>query len=128
MPWVDKDRCSGCGICVEECPVGVIVMENETAEINMDGCIHCGKCHDVCPEEAVRHDSEKIPDKVKANVIETKKFMEACVKYLGHAKERQKCLNRMIKHFKKGKVVAEKTIEELEALRDQLEKNSNKSS
>jgi len=36
MPWVDKDRCSGCGICVEECPVGVIVMENETAEINMD--------------------------------------------------------------------------------------------
>jgi len=128
MPWVDKDRCSGCGICVEECPVGVIVMENETAEINMDGCIHCGKCHDVCPEEAVRHDSEKIPDKVKANVIETKKFMEACAKYLGDVIEGQKCLNRMIKHFNQDKIVALKTIEELEALRDQLEENSNKSS
>ena len=128
MPWVDKNKCSGCGICVEECPVGVIVMENETAEINMDGCIHCGKCHDVCPEEAVRHDSEKIPDEVKANVIETKKFMEACAKYLGDVIEGQKCLNRMIRHFKKGKIVAEKTIEELEVLRDQLEENSNKSS
>lgn len=120
MPWVDKDRCSGCGICVEECPVGVIVMENETAEINMDGCIHCGKCHDVCPEEAVRHDSEKIPEEVKANVIETKEFMDACAKYLGDAKEGQKCLNRMIRHFDQDKVVAERTIEELESLRDQL--------
>ncbi len=128
MPWIDKDKCSGCGICIEECPVGVIVMENETAKINMDGCIHCGKCHDVCPEEAVRHDSEKIPGKVKANVIEIKKFMDACAKYLGDVIEGQKCLNRMIKHFNQDKIVAEKTIEELEALRDQLEENSNKSS
>jgi len=123
MPWVDKDKCSGCGICVEECPVDTILMENEVAEINMDDCIHCGKCHDICPEEAVRHDSEKIPEKVRANVIETKKFMDACVKYLGDAKERHKCLNRMIRHFKKEKVVAEKTIKELESLRDQLEES-----
>jgi len=128
MPWVDKDKCSGCGICVEECPVDAILMENEVAEINMDDCIRCGKCHDVCPEEAVRHDSEKIPDEVKANVIETKKFMDACAKYLGDAKEGQKCLNRMIRHSSQDKIVAEKTIEELEALRDQLEENSNKSS
>jgi len=121
MPWVDKDKCRGCGTCVEECPVDTILMENELAEINMDDCIHCGKCHDVCPEEAVRHDSEKIPDEVKANVMETQKFMDACVKYLGRSEERQKCLNRMIKHFKKEKVVAEKTIEGLELLRNQLD-------
>lgn len=96
-------------------------MGNGMAKINMDGCIRCGKCHDVCPEEAVRHDSEKIPNEVKTNIIETKKFMDACAKYLGHAKERQKCFNRMIKHFKKEKVVAEKTLEELELLRDQLD-------
>jgi ferredoxin len=123
MPWVDKDKCSGCGICVEECPVDTISMENEVAEINMDDCIHCGKCHDVCPEEAVRHDSEKIPDKVKANVIETKKFMDACAKYLGDAKEGQKCLNRMIRHFNHNKIIALKTIEELESLRDQLQES-----
>jgi Fe-S-cluster-containing hydrogenase component 2 len=120
MPWVDKDKCSGCGTCVEECPVDAILMVNEVAEINMDDCIRCGTCHDVCPEEAVRHDSEKIPDKVKANVIETKKFMDACAKYLGDAKEGQKCLNRVIRHFNQDKTVAEKTIEQLESLRNQL--------
>jgi ferredoxin len=117
MPWIDKDMCIGCGICVEECPIDAIVMENEVAEIHMSDCIHCGRCHDVCDQEAVRHDSEKVSDEVKANVEETKYFMGACERYLGDAKERQKCLNRMIKHFTKEKMVAEKTIEELELLR-----------
>ncbi len=114
MPWVDAEKCTGCRICVEKCPVNVISMENERAEINMDGCIHCGICHDVCPQEAVRHDSEKIPEDVKANVKMTKKFMEDCAKHLGNVKEKEKCLKRMKKHFNKEKVVAERTIEELE--------------
>ena len=116
MPWVAEERCIGCGICVEECPVDAIVMENDVAAIDMSDCIHCGICHDVCDQEAVRHDSEKVPDEVKANVEETRYFMEACEKYLGDATEQQKCLSRMIKHFNKEKMVAEKTIEELELL------------
>jgi ferredoxin len=117
MPWVDKDMCIGCGICVEECPVDAVVMEDEVAEINMNDCIHCGMCHDGCDQKAVRHDSEKIPDEVKANVEKTKHFMEACARYLADDREKQKCLNRMIKHFSKERIVAEKTIEELELLR-----------
>ena len=117
MPWVDKNLCSGCGICVEKCPVETIYLEDEYAEINMDNCIRCGLCHDVCPEEAVKHDSEKIPDEVEANIIQTKEFMEACAKYLGGEDEKQKCLNRMIKHFNKEKIVMEKTLEKLETLK-----------
>lgn len=116
MPWVDKDKCIGCGDCVDECPVNTIFIKDEKAEIDMEGCIRCGKCHDVCTEDAVRHDSEKVPDKVKANVMETKKFMDACEKYLGDAGEGQKCLDRMIKHFKSKKIIAEKTLDELESL------------
>ena len=117
MPWVDRDMCIGCGICIEECPVDAIMMENDVAEIDMSDCIHCGRCHEVCDQEAVRHDKERIPAEVKANVEETKHFMEACEKYLGDVKERQKCLNRMIKHFYKERLAAEKTIEALELLR-----------
>ena len=118
MPWVDKDKCTGCNVCVEKCPVEAISMEDEKAKINMEECIHCGTCHSVCPSEAVRHDSEKIPENIKANVEETKKFMELCAKYLGDVKEKNKCLQRMIKHFNKEKFVAEKTMEELEKLKN----------
>jgi NAD-dependent dihydropyrimidine dehydrogenase PreA subunit len=118
MPWVDENLCIGCGVCVEECPVGAIVLKDDVAEINMSDCIHCGLCHDVCDQEAVRHDSEKIPEEIDRNVGMTKSFMEACEKHLGGPEEQQKCLNRMIKHFNKEKVVAEKTIEKLISMRE----------
>jgi len=82
----------------------------------MDGCIRCGICHTVCPEEAVRHDSEKIPQLIQANVEMTRRYMEACARYLGDEKEKFKCLERMKKHFNKEKIIAEKTLKELEAL------------
>ena len=123
MPWVDGEKCIGCGVCVEKCTVDAISMADEKARINMEECIHCGTCHSACPQEAVRHDSEKIPEEIKVNVGMTEKFMEACVKYLGDDKEGQKCLNRMIKHFNKEKIVAEKTLEELEKLKNNLGKN-----
>lgn len=117
MPWIDKNECIGCGECVTQCPVNTIIIVDEKAEIDMNNCIRCGVCHDVCPEDAVKHDSEKIPDEVNANIAKAKKFMDACANYLGDVKEKQKCLNRMIKHFNKEKVVAEKTLEKLQMLR-----------
>ncbi|MDP8260299.1 MAG: 4Fe-4S binding protein [Candidatus Gygaella obscura] len=117
MPWVNAEKCTGCNVCIERCPIDAISMENKKAKIDMDKCIRCGTCHSVCPNEAVRHDSEKIPDEIKANVEETKKFMELCVKYLGDIEERNKCLQRMMKHYNKERIVAEKTMEELEKLK-----------
>jgi len=117
MPWVDANKCVGCGLCEQECPVDAISMKDKKAYVDMDKCIHCGTCHSVCPVEAVRHDSEKIPENVKANVEMTKKYMEDCAKYLANVEEKYKCLNRMKKHFNKEKTVAEKTLEELEKLK-----------
>ncbi len=118
MPWVDDSRCTGCRVCVEECPVGAIVMEDSRAEIKMEDCIRCGICHGVCTLEAIRHDSEKIPEYIKINVEMTKKFMEDCAKYLGSEEEKNKCLIRMMKHFNKEKIIAEKTLERLEELKN----------
>jgi ferredoxin len=116
MPWVKKEECVGCGICVDKCPVGSITLRDGVAFIDMTSCIHCGVCHTACPRGAVEHDSEKIPEEVRANVAKTKGFMEACAKHLGEEKEKKKCLNRMIKHFNKEKIVLEKTLEKLQIL------------
>jgi len=117
MPWIKGEDCVGCGMCVEKCPVGTISIEKGVAVIDMANCIHCGICHDACPEGAVRHDSERIEEEVETNVRKTKEFMDACATYLDDAKEKQKCLNRMIKHFNKEKIVIEKTLEKLQMLK-----------
>jgi ferredoxin len=116
MPWIETEDCTGCGICVSKCPVDSISLNDGIAFIDMSNCIHCGICHTACPQGAVRHDSEKIPGEVRKNVDITKGFMEDCVKYLCSEEERQKCLKRMIKHFNKEKIVAEKTLQELQTL------------
>lgn len=117
MPWISGATCNGCGTCVEECPVGVIEMREDKARIDMDGCIRCAVCHDVCPQDAIMHDSDKVPERIQSNVEKTKKNMEACAQYLGKAEEKQKCLQRMIKHFIREKNIAEKTVVELQKLK-----------
>lgn len=112
MPWVDKTKCIGCEICVNECPVGAIFMIEDKAEINMEKCIRCGKCHEVCPQDGVRHDSERIPLEVEENIKKTKELM----KFFKTKLEKEAFLERMIRHFNKQIKVAEKTISKINKL------------
>jgi len=114
MPWVDKEKCTGCQACIQVCPVGAIEIKEEKAQINMDECIRCGKCHDACPQNAVRHDSERIPIEVEENIKRTKGLM----KNFESIQEKQEFLGRMIKHFNKERIVAEKSIEETKKLKE----------
>jgi len=91
-------------------------MINELAKINMDECIRCGICHDVCPQEAVRHDSEKIPGEIEANVDKVKGYM----KHFDNRDKKQACLKRSMNYFKKEKTVAGGTMERLEKLMHDL--------
>ncbi len=49
---VDNEKCTGCGACVEACPVNAIKLENNKAVIGEE-CIDCGACVGVCPVEAI---------------------------------------------------------------------------
>jgi len=54
LSQIDPDLCSGCGTCVEKCPVDAIELNNsDIAEVNADYCIGCGVCAHFCPENAV---------------------------------------------------------------------------
>ena len=48
----DTDECTGCGECVEVCPVDAITMEADIPIVDEDWCIGCGVCVDKCPSQA----------------------------------------------------------------------------
>jgi NAD-dependent dihydropyrimidine dehydrogenase PreA subunit len=49
---VDKEKCIGCGACVDTCPTQAIEMQDEKAIIS-DECVDCGACVGACPVEAI---------------------------------------------------------------------------
>ena len=117
MPWINKELCTGCQTCVDECSVGAISMEEDIAFIKEDECIRCGVCHDVCPDDAVRHDGERIPEEVQSNLAWAKKLLTH--EYYSNDKTKQKQLiERLQRFFAKNKKVAEKTIEQLGILQN----------
>ena len=117
MPWINKELCTGCQTCVDECSVGAISMEEDIAFIKEDECIRCGVCHDVCPDDAVRHDGERIPEEVQSNLAWAKKLLSH--EYYSNDKTKQKQLiDRLQRFFAKNKKVAERTIEQLGILQN----------
>ncbi|MBN1911239.1 MAG: 4Fe-4S binding protein [Pirellulales bacterium] len=53
---VDADTCTGCGQCVEACPLDAIELQDDIAVVDEDTCGDCGACVDVCPVEAISMD------------------------------------------------------------------------
>lgn len=53
-PIINEDDCSGCGVCVDTCPSGVIELVGEVARaLNEDDCTGCEACLEECPMGAI---------------------------------------------------------------------------
>ena len=54
MIFIDEDKCTGCGDCLEVCPEeGAIVLQEEKAIINRELCTSCAACMPACSEGAI---------------------------------------------------------------------------
>ena len=59
VPMVPQlsDGCTGCGLCVEECPMGAI---GDDFAIDPQKCIGCMRCTTTCPSQARFLDPERL--------------------------------------------------------------------
>jgi len=51
-------RCTGCGVCVRNCPMKAITLidgraSTKRAQIDLNTCFRCYCCHEMCPERAI---------------------------------------------------------------------------
>jgi nitroreductase/NAD-dependent dihydropyrimidine dehydrogenase PreA subunit len=56
MIVADKDKCTGCGLCVEICHEHCIALADDTVRINYELCSTCTQCIAVCPQQAISWD------------------------------------------------------------------------
>jgi ferredoxin len=56
---IKADECSACGICVDECPNGVIEIVGDcAAPVHDENCDGCETCLEVCPMGAIEEIEE----------------------------------------------------------------------
>lgn len=67
-PVFIHNKCTGCGICSDNCPAKVISMENERPNADLSKCIRCFCCQELCPSKAI-----DIKDRTVSRFIRKKK-------------------------------------------------------
>jgi NAD-dependent dihydropyrimidine dehydrogenase PreA subunit len=52
---VDLEKCTGCGECVNVCPVQVYELgpDGKTNPVNAGECVGCMSCVEVCPVQCI---------------------------------------------------------------------------
>jgi len=51
---ISADDCTGCQVCIDTCPSGALVMQNDVSTVaNPDDCTDCGQCLEACPLEVI---------------------------------------------------------------------------
>ena len=70
---VNTEVCTRCGLCVADCPTGLLVMTDDGPKTGKGGCISCGHCVAVCPTLAL--DSDLTPRAEQVDITKETKFM-----------------------------------------------------
>ncbi len=53
-PKINRELCTGCGACIDVCPMEALILENGKARIIEDNCSNCRICVRYCPVAAIK--------------------------------------------------------------------------
>ena len=52
---IDKEKCTGCGECVDICPAEVLeVVDGKSEATKIEECLGCESCVETCPEGIIQ--------------------------------------------------------------------------
>lgn len=51
---LSSTKCQACAICVKNCPVGALTLNDDRIDFDEDKCIYCRTCEAICPLDAIR--------------------------------------------------------------------------
>jgi NAD-dependent dihydropyrimidine dehydrogenase PreA subunit len=52
---IDKEKCTGCGECVDICPASVLeVVDGKSEATKVEECLGCESCVETCPEGIIQ--------------------------------------------------------------------------
>ena len=55
MPHIQTVRCSGCGICVTQCPTSALALrDGKVILLAPNHCVYCALCEECCPVAAIQ--------------------------------------------------------------------------
>jgi MinD superfamily P-loop ATPase len=58
VPWIDPDRCDGCGLCLRVCPCGALELQGDKVVARPEVCDYSGLCEMICPRQAIQRPFE----------------------------------------------------------------------
>jgi len=101
---IDKNKCTGCTLCVKVCPFSAIEIKDKKAVVNLDTCTLCGVCVEVCKPLAITITKEEKEPSLSGDYkgvmvfCEQKKSIIQSVSYelLGKARELADKLNEEV--------------------------------
>ena len=76
-PYVNQDKCVGCGRCAKICAHDAPRITDGKAFIDHDKCVGCGRCIGVCPMDAVCPASDESNDILNCKIAEYSKAVLA---------------------------------------------------
>jgi len=85
--YIIEDKCNGCGICAQECPIEAVDVYNEGLSrrsaiyvdypqavplkymVDREKCIGCGTCYEICKARAIAYDQQDTQTTLKVGSI-----------------------------------------------------------
>ncbi len=72
-PFVNTDKCIGCGACTKICAHSAAIVTDKKASIDHNRCVGCGRCIGICPKDAVCAASDEANDILNCKIAEYSK-------------------------------------------------------